>query len=111
MPPLRVVCVSDTDSSQIWDLRTGTIHDAYAYDNPVTSMQFDARHIAAAAGEDVVKVYDKTDGRHWDLGSGAKLTVEDSMEGKTTSVTEKVRLKDGYLIEGRRNGEIGAWTC
>lgn len=28
-------------------------------------MMFDARRIVSAAGEDVVKVYDKTDGRHW----------------------------------------------
>ena len=96
---------------QIWDLRTGVIADAYAYDSPVTSMMFDSRRIVAACGEDVVKVYDKTDGRQWDLGPGAKLTVEDSMEGKTTSIIEKVRVKDGFLIEGRRNGEVGAWTC
>ena len=96
---------------QIWYLRTGVIADAYAYDSPVTSMMFDSRRIVAACGEDVVKVYDKTDGRQWDLGPGAKLTVEDSMEGKTTSIIEKVRVKDGFLIEGRRNGEVGAWTC
>lgn len=74
-------------------------------------MMFDARHIVAAAGEDIVKVYDKTDGRHWDLGAGAKLTVEDSMEGKIASTVEKVRVKDGFLVEGRRSGEIGCWTC
>lgn len=74
-------------------------------------MQFDARHIVAAAGEDVVKVYDKTDGRHWDLGAGVSHTAEDSMEGKTTNMIERVRLKDGFLVEGRRSGEVGAWTC
>ncbi|KAF7869788.1 hypothetical protein EAF04_004572 [Stromatinia cepivora] len=46
-------------SIRIWDLRTGAIYDAYAYDAPITSMMFDTRRIAAAAGEDVVKVYDK----------------------------------------------------
>ncbi|KAL2450017.1 Mitochondrial division protein 1 [Exophiala dermatitidis] len=98
-------------SVRIWDLRMGTIFDAYAYDAPITSMMFDARHIVCAAGEDVVKVYDKTDGRHWDCGAGASLTVEDRMAGAKTSIVEKVRLKDGYLIEGRRDGEVGIWTC
>lgn len=74
-------------------------------------MMFDSRRIVSACGEDVVKVYDKTDGRQWDLGAGALLSVEDTMGGTSASVVEKVRLKDGFLIEGRRSGEIGAWTC
>jgi len=92
---------------QIWDLRTGSIYDAYAYDNPVTSMMFDTRRIISAAGEDVVKVYDKTDGRHWDCGAG----VTAAEEGKTPSVIEKVRIKDGYMTEGRKDGTVGIWTC
>lgn len=74
-------------------------------------MMFDARHIVCAAGEDVVKVYDKTDGRHWDLGVGANVSVEDRMAEVKTSTVERVRIKDGYLVEGRKNGEIGVWTC
>ena len=70
-------------------------------------MMFDTRRIVAAAGEDVVKVYDKTDGRHWDCGSG----VNGSEGGERTSVVERVRIKDGFLIEGRRDGAVGVWTC
>ena len=92
---------------QIWDLRTGTIFDAYAYDHPVTSMMFDTRRIVSAAGEDVVKVYDKTDGHHWNCGAG--ITAEE--EGGNASIVEKVRIKDGYLVEGRKDGIIGVWTC
>lgn len=73
-------------------------------------MMFDSRHIVSAAGEDVVKVYDKTDSRHWDCGVGASLSVEDRMNA-STSVVEKVRVKDGYMIEGRRSGDVGVWTC
>lgn len=91
---------------QIWDLRTGSIHDAYAYDNPISSMHFDARRIIAAAGEDVVKVYDKTDGRHWDCGAGVG---EEEETGK--GVVERVRIRDGYCIEGRRDGVVGVWSC
>ncbi|KJF60417.1 mitochondrial division protein 1 [Coccidioides immitis RS] len=94
-------------SIRIWDLRTGSIYDAYAYDHPITSMMFDTRRIVAAAGEDVVKVYDKTDGRHWDCGAG--VTAEE--EGITPAIVERVRIKDGYLTEGRKDGTIGIWTC
>jgi division protein 1 len=67
-------------------------------------MMFDSRRIVAAAGEDVAKVYDKTDGRHWDCGAGAA-------ENRTAAVVERVRIKDGYLTEGRRDGVVGIWTC
>jgi division protein 1 len=91
---------------QIWDLRTGSIYDAYAYDHPVSSMMFDARRIVTAAGEDVVKVYDKTDGRHWNCGPGA---VEE--DATSISLIEHVRIKEGYMVEGRKNGVVGVWSC
>ena len=70
-------------------------------------MMFDARRIVAAAGENVAKVYDKTDGRHWDCGAG----VGADGEGMSPSTVEKVRVKDGFLTEGRRDGIVGIWTC
>ena len=70
-------------------------------------MMFDARRIATAAGEDVVKVYDKTDGRHWNCGAG--VTAEE--DGKSPAIVQKVRIKDGYMIEGRKDGGVGVWTC
>ncbi|KAK4574608.1 Mitochondrial fission protein [Recurvomyces mirabilis] len=94
-------------SIRIWDLRTGTIHDAFAYDNPISSMQFDARRIIAAAGEDVVKVYDKADGRQWDCGAGVTAAETKSKP----SIVERVRIKDGYMVEGRRDGIVGVWSC
>ncbi|RPA85093.1 WD40 repeat-like protein [Ascobolus immersus RN42] len=90
-------------SIRIWDLRTGSIFDVYGYENPVTAMQFDARRIVSAAGQNVVKIYDKTDGRHWDCGAGVN-------EGKG-AVVEKVRIQDGYLVEGRKDGVVGVWAC
>ncbi len=70
-------------------------------------MMFDPCRIVAAAGENVAKVYDRTDGRHWDCGAGAN-----SAEGKgPPSVVERVRVKDGYLTEGRKDGVVGIWKC
>ncbi|UKZ73645.1 Mitochondrial fission protein [Trichoderma virens FT-333] len=94
-------------SIRIWDLRTGSIYDAYAYDNPVTSMMFDARRIVSAASEDVVKVYDKVEGRQWDCGAG----IAASEGAKNAAIVERVRVRDGYLVEGRRDGIVGVWTC
>ena len=73
-------------------------------------MMFDTRHIISAAGEDVVKVYDKTDGRHWDCGAGANLSVEDRMNDGNTSIIDRVRIRDGYMVEGRKSGDVGVWT-
>jgi len=70
-------------------------------------MMFDARRIACAAGEDVVKVYDKVEGRQWDCGAG----IAAAEEGRKTSIVEHVRLRDGYLVEGRENGIVGVWAC
>lgn len=70
-------------------------------------MMFDARRIASAAGEDVVKVYDKVEGRQWDCGAG----IVAAEEGRTPSIVEKVRLRDGYLVEGRTDGVVGVWSC
>lgn len=81
-------------------------------------MQFDARRIVSAVGESVVKVYDKTDGRHWDCGAGVAKGAgagEDAPSGAAgaaaPAVVDRVRVKDGYLVEGRRDGMVGVWVC
>ncbi|KAH7375175.1 mitochondrial division protein [Plectosphaerella cucumerina] len=104
---VHLVTGSIDRSVRIWDLRTGSISDAYAYDSPVTSMMFDSRRIVCAAGEDVVKVYDKLEGRQWDCGAG----IAQAEENKTPAIVERVRVRDGYLVEGRQDGIIGVWTC
>ncbi|KAG5766403.1 hypothetical protein H9Q69_009115 [Fusarium xylarioides] len=103
---VHLVTGSIDRSIRIWDLRTGSIYDAYAYDNPITDMMFDARRIVSAAGEDVVKVYDKVEGRQWECGAG----ITAAEEGKTPAIVERVRVRDGYLVEGRRDGVVGVWT-
>ncbi|KAE9970640.1 Mitochondrial fission protein [Venturia inaequalis] len=114
---MHLVTGSLDRSIRIWDLRMGSIHDAFAYDAPITSLQFDTRRIVAAAGEPVVKVYDKADGRRWNVGSGAgsgengdPVVWEDEFHQRL-SVVERVRVKDGFLVEGRRDGTVGLWSC
>jgi division protein 1 len=85
----------------------GSLYDAYAYDKPITDMMFDSKRIVAAAGENVVKVYDKADGNQWDCGPGVGMDEE----GASPAIIERVRLKDGYLVEGRKDGTMAAWTC
>ena len=70
-------------------------------------MMFDSRRIVCAAGEDVAKVYDKTDGRHWDCGAGLHAEQEEVVP----SIVERIRIKDGYMVEGRKDGVVGVWTC
>lgn len=70
-------------------------------------MMFDSRRIVCAAGEDVAKVYDKVEGRQWDCGAG----VAAAEEGNTPAVVEHVRIREGYMVEGRKDGIVGIWTC
>lgn len=95
---------------KIWDLRTGSIFDAYAYDNPITSMSFDARNIAAAAGESVVKIYDKAEAKHWGCGEFGDGEGKREQESATTSIVDRIRLRDGYLVGGRKDGTVGVWS-
>ncbi|KAF3912324.1 Beta-TrCP [Arthrobotrys entomopaga] len=96
-------------SIRIWDLRTGSISDAFAYEHPITSMQFDAQRIVTAAGENYAKIYDRIEGRHWNCGAGADGAKEDRLS--TPAIVDRVRCKEGYLVEGRRDGVVGVWTC
>ena len=70
-------------------------------------MMFDGRRIASAAGEDVVKIYDKLESRQWECGAG----ITQAEENKVPAIVDHVRIKDGYMIEGRRDGVVGAWAC
>ena len=78
-------------------------------------MSFDTRSIAAAAGESVVKVYDKAEARHWDCGGtvSGEGDAEGGSEGAhsySQSPIDRVRLRDGYMVGGRRDGSVGVWS-
>lgn len=71
-------------------------------------MAFDNRRIVSAAGEDVVKVYDKLESRQWDCGAGVNAAEQGKPQPATVG---RVALQDGYLLEGRQDGIVGVWTC
>ncbi|ODV90950.1 hypothetical protein CANCADRAFT_113961 [Tortispora caseinolytica NRRL Y-17796] len=91
-------------SVRVWDLRMGTIRDAFAYEHPITSLSFDAQKIVTAAGENFAKIYDRVNEQHWTCGAGAK-------GDESAATVLQVRMKEGYLIEGRADGRVGAWAC
>ncbi|GMF02715.1 unnamed protein product [Ambrosiozyma monospora] len=90
-------------SVRIWDLRTGGILDSFAYDSPIKSLQFDSSRIVCTTNQNVVKVYDRVEERHWDLGGG----VENPESTKTIGCA---RYEEGYLVEGGSDGSIGVWA-
>ena len=55
----------------------------------------------------MVKIYDKADGNQWDCGPGVALAEE----GLSLSPIERVRIKDGFMVEGRKDGMVGVLSC
>lgn len=88
-------------SVRIWDLRTGTLADAFAYESPVLSLDFDFQSIVVANNEQAIQVVDRDDDKHWECGE------EDLHDD---SKAQFVRYKDGYMVEGRSNGDVIAWA-
>ncbi|GAA6063094.1 hypothetical protein JCM10212_003292 [Sporobolomyces blumeae] len=86
-------------SIRIWDLRTGSISDTIKYDYPITSLQFDNRKIVTAAGENGVKLYNRTTLEHNTL----------SINGHTGPV-ERLRFMDRYLATGARDCTVKIWA-
>lgn len=97
---VNLITGSLDNSIRIWDLRTGALADIFVYENPVTSLQFDLGKIVAANLESKIKLYDRQQKKHWFCGG----------EEGTESVVEYIRYKDGYLVDGRANGDINAWA-
>ncbi|GAA5973464.1 hypothetical protein JCM11641_006474 [Rhodosporidiobolus odoratus] len=86
-------------SIRIWDLRTGAIADTLRYDHAVTALQFDSRKIVAAAGENGVKVYNRTTMQHTTLTTNGH-----------TSPVERLRFMDKYLATGGRDAMVKIWA-
>ncbi|EPQ30176.1 uncharacterized protein PFL1_02292 [Pseudozyma flocculosa PF-1] len=95
----HVISGSLDKSIRIWDLRMGSISDTIRYDYPVTALQFDTRKIVAAAGENGVKVFNRTTLQHGSL----------TLNGHT-SPAERMRYMDKYAVSGGRDCLIKTWA-
>ncbi|KAH7930577.1 Trp-Asp repeat-containing protein [Leucogyrophana mollusca] len=86
-------------SIRIWDVRSGGTFETLKYDHAVTALQFDSRKVVAAAGENGVKIYNRTTMQHSSL-----LT-----NGHTQPV-ERLRYMDRYMVSGGRDSTLKIWT-
>ncbi|KAF9478726.1 WD40 repeat-like protein [Pholiota conissans] len=84
---------------KIWDLRTGGIFETIQFDHAVTSLQFDTRKIISAAGENGVKVYNRTSAQ-----------ISTLLTNGHTKPMEKLRYMDRYLVTGGRDAKIKIWS-
>ncbi len=87
---------------RIWDLRTGKILESFSYDSPITSLQFDYSKVVCTNGQNTVKIYDRITSEHRECGPG--------LENSSSSVINFTRYSQGYLVEGRQDGNIGIWA-
>ena len=44
------------------------------------------------------------------IGEGGGVGVDDS-DASASATIDQVRIKDGYMVEGRKDGVIGIWSC
>ncbi|ESK98152.1 trp-asp repeats containing protein [Moniliophthora roreri MCA 2997] len=84
---------------RIWDLRTGAIFETLKYDHPVTALQFDTRKIVATAGENGIKIYNRTSMQHSTL-----------LTNGHTKPAERLRYMDRYMVSGARDATMKIWS-
>ncbi|KAJ7275573.1 WD40-repeat-containing domain protein [Mycena haematopus] len=84
---------------RIWDLRTGGIFETLKYDHAVTGLQFDSRKIVAAAGENGIKIYNRTSMQHSTLQTNGHLKP-----------VERLRYMDRYMVSGGRDSAVKIWS-
>ncbi|KAK2461724.1 hypothetical protein APHAL10511_006187 [Amanita phalloides] len=84
---------------RIWDLRTGGTFQTIKYDHAVTALQFDTRKIVAAAGDNGIKVYNRTSMQQATLWTNGH-----------TKPVERLRYMDRYLVSGGRDSTVKIWS-
>ncbi|KAG6820347.1 hypothetical protein H0H93_001792 [Arthromyces matolae] len=84
---------------RIWDLRNGRSFETVHYDHGLSSLQFDTRKIVAAAGENGVKIYNRT--------STEQSTL---LTNGHTKPVDKLRYMDRYLVTGGSDAVLKIWS-
>lgn len=95
----NIITGSLDKSVKIWDLRMGTLSDSFTFESPVLSVDFDAEKIVIANNESSVKIFDRTTRKHL-------YYREDSQN----SLVKTIRYQNGYVVEGRSDGDVNVWA-
>ncbi|RHZ53299.1 hypothetical protein Glove_443g72 [Diversispora epigaea] len=93
----HIVSGSIDKSIKIWDLRTGSVIDTFAYDNSITSLQFDSHKIICSANTNDIKMYNRISFQHSSLG-------------EHISPVQCIRYKDSILASGGLDNVIKIWA-
>lgn len=85
---------------KIWDLGSGCVIDNFTYTAPVSSLSFDDKNVTVATEGGHVSVFSREKNTHWDCDNTSE----------TTSTSSYVKYNEGYMVEGRSNGDINVWS-
>lgn len=91
--------LAELPSLQIWDLRSGGIFETIKYEHGLTALQFDSRKVVSAAGENGVKIYNRTSMQHSTLSTNGHVRP-----------VERLRYMDRYLVSGGRDAMVKIWA-
>ena len=92
-------------SVRIWDLRSGGLMDSYSYENPIKKLVFDDFKIASVVeNESGVRIYDRTEQRHWQIGGGESGDTNDD------TYTTGMAFEGNYLTESNNKGVVTVWN-
>lgn len=84
---------------RLWDLRYGNEVDKFYFESPISNVHFDSQRIVIST-QSTSSVYDRVSLQQWDCTQPVDFS----------STVSSSQYKDGYMIEGRSNGNVTVWS-
>lgn len=84
---------------RLWDLRYGNEVDKFSFESPISNVHFDSQRIVIST-KSTSSVYDRISLQQWDCTPPVDFS----------STVSSGQYKDGYMIEGRSNGNVTVWS-